>query len=129
MVLLSTKFQLNRMKTIKSCPEKKKTLKMDGGMNRWMAELKTNEWMAAYNRLILQTLINQRDIYKQCKSRSDCFFRSSLIRVFPVCYSDQHLLILTLIANSLRPTQYSDFSFYAYEYWFSNKIFEQKSKC
>ena len=27
---------------------------------------------------------------KQCRPRSDCFFRSSLIRVFPVCYSERH---------------------------------------
>ena len=27
------------------------------------------------------------DLGKQCKPRSDCFRRSSLIRVFPVCYS------------------------------------------
>ena len=29
---------------------------------------------------------------KQCRPRSDCFFRSSLIRVFPVCYSDKHFV-------------------------------------
>ena len=28
----------------------------------------------------------------QCRSRLDCFFRSSLIRVFPVCYSDKHFV-------------------------------------
>ena len=29
-------------------------------------------------------------LFKQCRPRSDCFWRSSLIRVVPVCYS-QHL--------------------------------------
>ena len=27
---------------------------------------------------------------KQCRPRSDCFLRSSLIRIFPFCYSDRH---------------------------------------
>ena len=27
-----------------------------------------------------------------CRPRSDCFSRSSLIRVFPVCYSDKHFV-------------------------------------
>ena len=31
-------------------------------------------------------------INNQCRPRSDCFWRSSLIRVFPVCYSDKHFL-------------------------------------
>ena len=29
---------------------------------------------------------------KQHRPRSDCFWRSSLIRVFPVCYSDKHFV-------------------------------------
>ena len=33
---------------------------------------------------------SQRGLDKQGRPRSDCFFRSSLIRVFPVCYSDKH---------------------------------------
>ena len=28
----------------------------------------------------------------QCRPRSDCFFRSSLIKVFPLCYSDKHFV-------------------------------------
>ena len=35
-----------------------------------------------------QTLSDPWD--KQCRPRSNCFWRSSLIRVFPVCYSDKH---------------------------------------
>ena len=34
----------------------------------------------------------KRGLDKQCRPRSDCFWRSSLIRVFPVCYSDQHFV-------------------------------------
>ena len=33
-----------------------------------------------------------KDLDKQCRPRSDCFSRSSLIRVFPVCYSDKHFV-------------------------------------
>ena len=29
---------------------------------------------------------------QQCRHRSDCFWRSSLIRVFPVCYSEKHFV-------------------------------------
>ena len=29
---------------------------------------------------------------KQCRPRSDCFWRSSLIIVFPDCYSDKHFM-------------------------------------
>ena len=31
----------------------------------------------------------QKDLDKQHRPRSDCFFRSSLIRVNPVCYFDE----------------------------------------
>ena len=34
----------------------------------------------------------QKGLGKQRRSRSDCFWRSSLIRVFSVCYSDKHFL-------------------------------------
>ena len=34
----------------------------------------------------------QKGLDKQYIPRSDCFFRSTLIRVFPVCYSDKHFL-------------------------------------
>ena len=40
-------------------------------------------------------------IYKQCRPRSDCFWRSSLINVFPVCYYDKHLSFPVLITNIL----------------------------
>ena len=41
------------------------------------------------NLLRFQTLVAcQNNIDKQLIPRSDSFFRSSLIRVFPVCYSD-----------------------------------------
>ena len=33
-----------------------------------------------------------KGLYKQCRPSSDCFFRSSLIRVFPVCSSDKHFV-------------------------------------
>ena len=42
---------------------------------------------------ILNTIVCQKSLDKQCRPRSDCFFRSSLIRVFPVCYSDEHFWI------------------------------------
>ena len=29
---------------------------------------------------------------KQCRTRSDCFWRCSLIRIFPLCYSDKHFV-------------------------------------
>ena len=42
------------------------------------------------NILKLQTLVAcQKGLDKQTRPRSDCFWRSSLIRVFPVCYSDK----------------------------------------
>ena len=31
----------------------------------------------------------KKGLDKECMPRSDCFFTSSLIRVFPVCYSDK----------------------------------------
>ena len=34
----------------------------------------------------------QKGLDKQFRPRSDCFMRSSLIRVFPVCYSDKHFV-------------------------------------
>ena len=43
----------------------------------------------------------KRPIHKQCRPRSDCFLRSSLIMVFPVCYSDSVLQIPALISNIL----------------------------
>ena len=33
-----------------------------------------------------------RDSEKQHRPRSDCFWKSSLNRVFPVCYSDKHFV-------------------------------------
>ena len=30
--------------------------------------------------------------YQQCRPRSDCFFGSSLIRVYPVCYSNKNFV-------------------------------------
>ena len=41
------------------------------------------------NVLKFGTLVTyQKDLDKQCRPRSDCFLGSSLIWVFPVCYSD-----------------------------------------
>ena len=34
----------------------------------------------------------QKGLDKQCRPRSDCFWRSSLIRVLPVCCSDKHFV-------------------------------------
>ena len=34
----------------------------------------------------------QKCLDKQCRPRSDCFWRSSLIRVCTVCYSDKHFV-------------------------------------
>ena len=34
----------------------------------------------------------QQILDKQSRPRSDCFWRSSLIRIFPVCYSDKHFV-------------------------------------
>ena len=50
--------------------------------------------------LIFQTLVAclftlvacQKGPEKQGRPRSDCFWRSSLTRVFPVCYSDKHFV-------------------------------------
>ena len=44
----------------------------------------------------IDTSCLQKDIDKQCRPRSDCFWRSSLIRVFPVCYSDKHFVTSSL---------------------------------
>ena len=45
------------------------------------------------NVLKIQTLdACQKGMDKQCRTRSDCFFRSSLIRVFHVCYFDEHFV-------------------------------------
>ena len=44
--------------------------------------------------LKLQTLVaSQKGLDKQCRLRSDCFWISSLISLFPVCCSDMHFLI------------------------------------
>ena len=48
-------------------------------------------------------------IDKQCRPRPDCFWRSSLIWAFPVCYSDKYFV------NSSPENQYF--------------IWEQKQKC
>ena len=37
----------------------------------------------------------QKRYIKKFRSRSDCFFRSSLIRVFPFCYSNMHFVKLS----------------------------------
>ena len=37
-------------------------------------------------------VIHPKSLDKQPRPRSDCFRRSSLIRVFPVCYSDNHFV-------------------------------------
>ena len=34
----------------------------------------------------------QKGLGKQGRPRSDCFFRRSLIGVFPACYSDKHFV-------------------------------------
>ena len=45
------------------------------------------------NVLKFQTLVvRQKGLDKQRRPRSDYFFRSSLIRVCPVCYSDTHFV-------------------------------------
>ena len=48
---------------------------------------------------ILITSCLQKGIDKQCRPRSDCFFRSSPIRVFPVCSSDKHFKNSSLVNN------------------------------
>ena len=37
-------------------------------------------------------VICKKGLGKQRRPRSDCFWRSSLIRVFPVCYSDKYFV-------------------------------------
>ena len=55
------------------------------------AEKITNKCMV--NVLKVWTLVaGQKCLDKQCRSRSDCFWRSSLIRIFTVCYSDKYLV-------------------------------------
>ena len=45
---------------------------------------------------IFRTLVvSQKGQDKQRRSRSDCFWRSSLIRVFPVCFSDKHFVMFS----------------------------------
>ena len=45
------------------------------------------------NVLKFLTLVScQKGLDKQSRPRSDCFWRSSLIRVFPVCYSDMQFM-------------------------------------
>ena len=38
------------------------------------------------------TTVNVLCLDKQCRPRSDCFFRSSLISIFPAWYSDKHFV-------------------------------------
>ena len=45
---------------------------------------------------ILSTSCLLKGIVKQCRPRSDCFFRSSLIQVFPVCYLTSNLWVPAL---------------------------------
>ena len=54
------------------------------------------------NVLLFRTLLAcQKGLDKQGRPRSDCFFRSSLIRVFPVCYPTNILRIPALKTNTL----------------------------
>ena len=49
------------------------------------------------NVLKFQKLVTcQACLDKQPRPRSDCFWRSSLIKVFSVCYSDKHFVISSL---------------------------------
>ena len=49
--------------------------------------------ISTVNVLKFWTLIAcQKGLDKQCRPRSDCFWRSSLIRIFAVCYSNQHFV-------------------------------------
>ena len=51
------------------------------------------QMVTSVNYLNFWTLvICQKVLDKQCRPRSDCFWWSSLIRVFPVCYSDKHFM-------------------------------------
>ena len=44
--------------------------------------------------LKIRTLFTcQKGLNKQCGPRSDCFFKSSLIWVFTVCYSGKHFFV------------------------------------
>ena len=54
------------------------------------------------NVLIFWTLVAfQNDLYKQCRPRSDCFWRSSLIRVFPVCYSAKRFFWIPALKTNI----------------------------
>ena len=45
------------------------------------------------NVLKLRTLVTcLKNLNKQCRPRSDCLWRSSVIRVFPVCYPDKRVV-------------------------------------
>ena len=46
---------------------------------------------------ILESSCLPQSQVKQDRPRSDCFCRSSLIMVFPVCFSDEHFVNLTLM--------------------------------
>ena len=54
----------------------------------------------------------QKSLDKQCSPRSDCFWRSSLIRAFTVCYSYKHFMNSSLDnqnfitkTNTMHPDQ------------------------
>ena len=47
---------------------------------------------ATVNVLNLTTIFLPKRLRQKCRPRSDCFWRSSLIRVFSVCYSDMHFV-------------------------------------
>ena len=47
--------------------------------------------------LKLRTLVCQKGLDEQGRPRSNCFFRSSLIRVFPVCYLRNPALITIIV--------------------------------
>ena len=56
----------------------------------WLLQSNTHDMVKVLKFWTLVASPNAID--KQCRPRSDCFWRSSLIRVFPVCYSDMYLV-------------------------------------
>ena len=58
-----------------------------------VAEKSRNSCFGTWNVVKFQTLVAcQKGLDNQCRPRSDCFWRSCLIRVFPVCHADKYFV-------------------------------------
>ena len=79
----------NSLNAYRNCEDPEHTL-YEHGIWNWSTELKVSTVIVL--KFWLHQVPVKKCLDKQCRPRSDCFWRSSLIWVFPVCYSDKHFV-------------------------------------